>query len=42
MFPDRKIAKSFQMGPKKIGYSITHGLAPYFEGLLIEHLNQSP
>ena len=42
MFPDSKIAKSFQMGPNKIGYSITHGLAPYFEGLLIEHLNQSP
>ena len=41
MFPDSKIAKSFQMGPNKIGYSITHGLGPYSKGLLMVQLNQS-
>ena len=42
MFPDSKTAKSFQMGPNKIGYSILHSLGPYFKRLLIEQLNQSP
>ena len=41
MFPDSKIAKSFHMGPNKIGYSITHGLGPYSKDLLMEQLNQS-
>ena len=42
MFPDSKIVESFQMGPNKIGYNITHGLGPYFKVLRIEQLNQSP
>ena len=42
MFPDSKIAKSFQMRPNKIGYSMTNSLDLYFKGLLIEQLNQSP
>ena len=42
MFPDNKIAKSFQMGPNKIEYSITHYLGPYVKGLLVELLNQTP
>ena len=42
MFPDSKIAKSFQMRPNKIGYRMTNSLDLYFKGLLIEQLNQSP
>ena len=42
MFPDSKIAKSLQMGPNKIGYSIKHGFGLYFKGLLTEVLNRFP
>ena len=42
MFPDNKIAKSFQMAPNKIEYSITHYIGPYVRGLLVELLNQTP
>ncbi|XP_065641075.1 uncharacterized protein LOC124818972 [Hydra vulgaris] len=42
MFPDSEIAKSLQMGPNKVGYSITHGLGPYFKGLLKQQMSLSP
>ena len=42
MFPDSEIAKSFQMGPNKVGYSITHGIGPYFKTLLKQQLSLSP
>ena len=42
MFPDSKIAKSLQMGPNKIRYSIKHGFGLYFRGLLTEVLNRFP
>ena len=42
MFPDSKIAKSFQMWPNKFGYSVTHGLGRCSKGLLIKQLNQPP
>ena len=40
MFPDSKIASSFQMGPDKVHY-ITFGLAPYFKSSLIDTLRKS-
>ena len=33
MFPDSKIASSFQMGPDELHYYVTFGLAPYFTSL---------
>ena len=38
MFPDSKIASSFQMGPDKLHYYVTFGLAPYFKSILIDTL----
>ena len=41
MFPDSKITKSFQMRPNQIGYSITHGVGPYFKGFLVVSFDES-
>ena len=41
MFPDSKIAISFQMGPDKLHYYVTFGLAPYFKSLLTDTLKKS-
>ena len=41
MFPDSKIASSFQMGPDKLHYYVTFGLAPYFKSLLNDTLKKS-
>ena len=41
MFPDSKIAKSFQLRPNQIGYSITHGVGPYFKGFLVVSFDES-
>ena len=41
MFPDSKIASSFQMGPDKLHYYVTFGLAPYFKSLLTDTLKKS-
>ena len=41
MFPDSEIAKRFKMGKTKANYIATHGLAPYFKGLLMGKLNKS-
>ena len=38
MFPDCKITSSFQMGPDKLHYYATFGLAPYFKSLLTDTL----
>ena len=36
-----KIASSFQMGPNKLHYYVTFGLAPYFKLLLTDTLKKS-
>ena len=41
MFPDSKIAKSFQMRPNQIGSSIRHGVGPYFKGFLVVSFDES-
>ena len=41
MLPDSKIAGSFQMGPDKLHYYVTFGLAPYFKSLLTDTLKKS-
>ena len=41
MLPDSKIASSFQMGPDKLHYYVTFGLAPYFKSLLTDTLKKS-
>lgn len=41
MFPDSKIADSFEMGPDKLHYYVNFGIAPYFKSLLIETLKKS-
>ena len=41
MFPDSKIASFFQMGPDKLHYYVTFGLAPYFKSSLIDTLKKS-
>ena len=38
MFPDSNIAARIQMGRTKIGYNISHGLAPYYEDKLYKIL----
>jgi hypothetical protein len=39
MFPDSAIAKKITIGSTKIAYVVTHGLAPYFHGILTKTLN---
>ena len=34
MFPDSKIAKSFELGATKLKYVINFGIAPYFRDIL--------
>ena len=41
MFPDSKIAKSFQVGPDKLKYICNFGLAPFFKTILAEKLKKS-
>ena len=41
MFLDSKITSSFQMGPDKLHYYITFGLASYFKSLLTDTLKKS-
>ena len=38
MFPDSKVAKTFQCGEKKMSYLKTFGLAPHFKDLLVSHV----
>ena len=39
MFPDSKIAKSFQVGPDKLKYICNFGLAPFFKTIVAENEN---
>ena len=41
MFPDVKIAKSFELGATKLKYFINFGIAPYFRDTLYNHLQKS-
>ena len=41
MFPDSKIAKSFELGATKPKYVINFGIAPYFRNVLYNHLQKS-
>ena len=41
MFPDSKIAKSFELGATKLKYVINFGIAPYFRDILYNHLQKS-
>ena len=41
MFPDSKIAKSFELGATKLKYVINFGIAPYFKDILYNHLKKS-
>ena len=41
MFPDSKIAKSFQVGPDKLKYMCNFGLALFFKTILAEKLKKS-
>ena len=41
MFPDSKIARSFQLGPDKLRYMVNFGIAPYFKSLLVKRLNET-
>ena len=41
MFPDSKIAKSFQLGPGKLKYICNFGLAPFFKIILAKKLKKS-
>ena len=40
MFPDSKIAKSFELGATKLKYVINFGIAPYFRDILYNHLQK--
>ena len=42
MFPDSRVAKSFQLSKTKCGYFITYGLAPYVKELLMKKIQSSP
>ena len=41
MFPDSKIAKSFELGATKLKHVINFGIAPYFRDILYNHLQKS-
>ena len=41
MFPDRKIAQNFQLGPDKPKYICNFGIAPYFKDVLKGMLKKS-
>ena len=41
MFPDSEIAKKYQMGPDKLAYIVSYGIAPYFKDILMNQLKQS-
>ena len=41
MFPDSKIAKSFQVGPDKLKYIFNFGLVLFFKNILAEKLKKS-
>jgi len=41
MFPDSKIASSFQVGADKVRYMTNYGIAPYFKSLLVDSLKMS-
>ena len=41
MFPDSKIAKSFELGATKLKYFINFGIAPYFGDILYNHSQKS-
>ena len=36
MFPDSKIAEVFALGPSKVPYVISHGLAPYYKDKVLQ------
>ncbi|XP_057299676.1 uncharacterized protein LOC130630266 [Hydractinia symbiolongicarpus] len=40
MFPDSKIAQSFELGPTKVHYIINFGIAPYFRDILYDSLKK--
>ena len=41
MFPDSDIAKQYSMKATKYKYLITHGIAPYVEGKLINDIKKA-
>ena len=41
MFPDSKIAKSFELRATKLKYGINFGIALYFRDILYNHLQKS-
>ena len=41
MFPDSKIAKSFELGATKLKYFINFGIPPYFRDILYNYLQKS-
>ena len=41
MFPDSRIAKSFNLARTKSMYTVTHGLAPYFKAVLVSTREKS-
>ena len=41
MFPDSKIAKSFELGATKLKYVINFGIASYVRDILCNHLQKS-
>ena len=41
MFPDSKIANEFQLGKTKCAYILHHGVAPFFEKLLLDEIKLS-
>ena len=42
MFSDSEIAKSFAMSRTKCTYYVNYGIAPYFQGILLNQLQASP
>ena len=38
MFPDSKIAKTFELGATKLKYVINFRIGPYFRDILYNHL----
>ena len=41
MFPDSKIAQNFSLGRTKFGYSLNHGLGPYFKNLTVSDIQKA-
>ena len=41
MFPDSRVAKSFQLSKTKCAYYVVFGFAPYFKELLVKDIELS-